>query len=162
MSPMYTLAQNCFLGVVVWLGNNLAPSTKRGVGMAIHISLGNLAGAIASGVCREDAPHYTLGHTYPTTRTINRIIPSIYYFLVAFLFLTRHLFAIIADSVVIGFVCMGMILTPVTAFCTRVSMHVAIRRRSRGKMCSDRTASRSFLGYNTGRLISGIRFDRVM
>ncbi|KAH9029003.1 MFS general substrate transporter [Lactarius pseudohatsudake] len=52
-----------FPGVVSWLGNNLAGQYKRGVGMALHIGLGNLSGAIASNVFRtQDAPRYILGH----------------------------------------------------------------------------------------------------
>ncbi|EKM57338.1 uncharacterized protein PHACADRAFT_160834 [Phanerochaete carnosa HHB-10118-sp] len=52
-----------FPGVVAWLGNNLAGQYKRGVGMALHIGIGNFAGAIASNIYREqDAPRYILGH----------------------------------------------------------------------------------------------------
>ncbi|THH12739.1 hypothetical protein EW146_g7411 [Bondarzewia mesenterica] len=52
-----------FPGVVSWLGNNLAGQYKRGVGMAIHIGMGNFAGAIASNVFRaQDSPRYILGH----------------------------------------------------------------------------------------------------
>ncbi|KAI0260071.1 MFS general substrate transporter [Gloeopeniophorella convolvens] len=52
-----------FPGVVCWLGNNLAGQYKRGVGMALHIGIGNFAGAIASNVFRsQDAPRYVLGH----------------------------------------------------------------------------------------------------
>ncbi|KAI8996642.1 MFS general substrate transporter [Trametes punicea] len=52
-----------FPGVVAWLGNNLAGHYKRGVGMALHIGIGNFAGAIASNIYRsQDAPHYVLGH----------------------------------------------------------------------------------------------------
>ncbi|KAI9056478.1 MFS general substrate transporter [Trametes sanguinea] len=52
-----------FPGVVAWLGNNLAGHYKRGVGMALHIGIGNFAGAIASNIYRsQDAPRYILGH----------------------------------------------------------------------------------------------------
>lgn len=52
-----------FPGVVAWLGNNLAGQYKRGVGMALHIGIGNFAGAIASNIFRtQDAPRYILGH----------------------------------------------------------------------------------------------------
>ncbi|KAF8585716.1 MFS general substrate transporter [Ramaria rubella] len=52
-----------FPGVVVWLGNNLCGQYKRGVGMALHIGVGNFAGAIASNIFRtQDAPRYILGH----------------------------------------------------------------------------------------------------
>ncbi|KZV75075.1 MFS general substrate transporter [Peniophora sp. CONT] len=52
-----------FPGTVAWLGNNLSGQYKRGVGMAVQIGIGNLAGAIASNVYRtQDAPRYILGH----------------------------------------------------------------------------------------------------
>ena len=48
---------------ITWLSNNLAGSYKRAVGMGIQISVGNLAGAMASNFYRaEDAPRYILGH----------------------------------------------------------------------------------------------------
>ena len=47
------------------LGNNLAGHYKRGVGMALHIGIGNFGGAIASNIYRsQDAPRYILGRTY--------------------------------------------------------------------------------------------------
>ncbi|TCD71732.1 hypothetical protein EIP91_005498 [Steccherinum ochraceum] len=52
-----------FPGIVCWLGNNLAGQYKRGVGMALHIGIGNFSGAIASNIYRsQDAPRYVLGH----------------------------------------------------------------------------------------------------
>ncbi|THH07739.1 hypothetical protein EW145_g3188 [Phellinidium pouzarii] len=52
-----------FSGVVSWLGNNLAGQYKRGAGMALHIGIGNFAGAIASNIYRnQDEPRYILGH----------------------------------------------------------------------------------------------------
>lgn len=52
-----------FPGVVSWLGNNLAGQYKRGVGMALHIGIGNFSGAIASNVFRsQDAPRFIIGH----------------------------------------------------------------------------------------------------
>ncbi|KAL4251559.1 MFS transporter superfamily protein [Abortiporus biennis] len=52
-----------FPGVIAWLGNNLAGQYKRGVGMALHIGIGNFAGAIASNIYRsQDAPRYLIGH----------------------------------------------------------------------------------------------------
>lgn len=38
------------IGLVSWVGNNLAPSWKRAVGMALLISMGNLGGAVGSNV----------------------------------------------------------------------------------------------------------------
>ncbi|KAF8303430.1 MFS general substrate transporter [Clavulina sp. PMI_390] len=56
-------AYSAFSGVVTWLGNNLAPSVKRGVGMALQIGIGNFGGAISSSVYRsKDAPRYILGN----------------------------------------------------------------------------------------------------
>lgn len=46
-----------------WIGNNLAPSWKRAVGMALLISVGNLGGAIGSNIfLAKQAPHYWLGY----------------------------------------------------------------------------------------------------
>ncbi|KAH8703055.1 MFS nicotinic acid transporter Tna1 [Talaromyces proteolyticus] len=52
-----------FPGNVTWLSNNLAGGYKRAAGMAIHIGIGNLGGAMASNFYRtQDAPKYILGH----------------------------------------------------------------------------------------------------
>jgi len=52
-----------FPAIVAWLGNNLAGQYKRGVGMALHIGIGNFSGAIASNIYRtQDAPRFLLGH----------------------------------------------------------------------------------------------------
>jgi len=48
---------------VAWNGNNIGGSTKRGVGIAMHVGFGNLGGAIAGFIYRkQDAPHYRTGH----------------------------------------------------------------------------------------------------
>ncbi|KAK4502735.1 hypothetical protein PRZ48_006161 [Zasmidium cellare] len=48
---------------LTWLSNNLAGSYKRAIGVAIQISMGNMAGAMASNFYRKkDAPRYILGH----------------------------------------------------------------------------------------------------
>ncbi|KAJ3916174.1 MFS general substrate transporter [Lentinula edodes] len=50
-------------GIVVWLSNNLSGQYKRGIGMALHIGIGNLSGVIASNIFRmQDKPRYILGH----------------------------------------------------------------------------------------------------
>jgi len=50
-------------GVISWLGNNLSGQYKRGVGMALHIGIGNFSGAIASNIYRtRDHPRYIYGH----------------------------------------------------------------------------------------------------
>lgn len=47
----------------MWLSNNLSGQTKRGVGSAMQIGIGNFGGLVASNIYRaQDAPHYTLGH----------------------------------------------------------------------------------------------------
>ncbi|KAE9396024.1 MFS general substrate transporter [Gymnopus androsaceus JB14] len=52
-----------FPGVVAWLSNNLSGQYKRGVGMALHIGIGNFSGAIASNIFRaQDKPRFILGH----------------------------------------------------------------------------------------------------
>ncbi|KXN86764.1 hypothetical protein AN958_09624 [Leucoagaricus sp. SymC.cos] len=52
-----------FPGVVAWLGNNLAGQYKRGIGMAMHIGIGNFSGAIASNIYRSrDSPRFIIGH----------------------------------------------------------------------------------------------------
>ncbi|KAH8162179.1 hypothetical protein CIB48_g6072 [Xylaria polymorpha] len=53
------------VGILAWVGNNLAPSWKRAVGMALLISLGNLGGAIGSNIFLEaQKPHYPLGYGF--------------------------------------------------------------------------------------------------
>lgn len=49
--------------VVTWLTNNLSGSTKRGVGSAFQIGIGNLGALVSSNVYRtKDSPKYHLGH----------------------------------------------------------------------------------------------------
>ena len=48
---------------VAWNGNNIGGSTKRGVGIAMHVGFGNLGGTIAAFAYRStDAPRYFSGH----------------------------------------------------------------------------------------------------
>ncbi|TGZ77276.1 MFS general substrate transporter [Ascodesmis nigricans] len=48
---------------VAWNGNNIGGSTKRAVGIAMHVGFGNLGGAIAGFAYRKtDAPRYFQGH----------------------------------------------------------------------------------------------------
>lgn len=47
------------------LGNNLSGQYKRGVGMALHIGIGNFSGAIASNIYRtQDSPRFKLGRKF--------------------------------------------------------------------------------------------------
>ena len=51
------------ISLLSWIGNNLAPSWKRAVGMALLISIGNLGGAVGSNIfLSEQAPKYPLGY----------------------------------------------------------------------------------------------------
>ncbi|KAG0702239.1 hypothetical protein DFH29DRAFT_508189 [Suillus ampliporus] len=51
------------LGVISWLGNNLAGQSKKGVGMALQIGIGNFSGAISAVIYRsQDSPRFILGH----------------------------------------------------------------------------------------------------
>jgi hypothetical protein len=48
---------------IAWNGNNIGGSTKRGVGMAMHVAFGNLGGIIAAYIYRStDGPKFTSGH----------------------------------------------------------------------------------------------------
>jgi len=50
-------------GIIAWLGNNLCGQSKRCVGMAIQISIANIAGIIASLIYNtQDSPRYLIGH----------------------------------------------------------------------------------------------------
>ena len=47
---------------VAWVGNNLAPASRRAVGLALNISVGNLGGIMGSYMFFEsDAPSYNIG-----------------------------------------------------------------------------------------------------
>ncbi|KAF8439207.1 major facilitator superfamily domain-containing protein [Terfezia claveryi] len=48
---------------VAWNGNNIGGSTKRGVGIAMHVGFGNLGGVIAAFTYRtKEKPRYLSGH----------------------------------------------------------------------------------------------------
>lgn len=51
-----------FTCLVSWIGNSLAPSSKRAVGMALLISVGNMGGIMGSNIyLQREAPKYTTG-----------------------------------------------------------------------------------------------------
>ncbi|KIW46496.1 uncharacterized protein PV06_02165 [Exophiala oligosperma] len=51
------------IGCLSWVGNNIAPTWKRAIGMALLISIGNLGGAVGSNIfLAKQAPHYWLGY----------------------------------------------------------------------------------------------------
>src|SRR5438045_6604486 len=48
---------------VAWNGNNIGGSTKRGVGIAMHVGFGNLGGAIAAFLFQaQQGPRYYQGY----------------------------------------------------------------------------------------------------
>ncbi len=63
---MFLLASGSYAGLatsVAWLSNNLSGQTRRGVGSAMQIGVGNFGGLVASNVYRsKDAPRFILGH----------------------------------------------------------------------------------------------------
>ncbi|KAF2167190.1 hypothetical protein M409DRAFT_66224 [Zasmidium cellare ATCC 36951] len=53
------------IGILSWIGNNLAPSRKRAIGMGLLISIGNTGGLIGSNIFQEhQAPNYWLGYGF--------------------------------------------------------------------------------------------------
>ncbi|KAH8818678.1 major facilitator superfamily transporter [Flagelloscypha sp. PMI_526] len=61
---------------VAWNGNNIGGSTKRGVGIAMHVGFGNLGGAISGFIYQsKNAPRYLPGHgTLIGTVTMSTIL----------------------------------------------------------------------------------------
>ena len=56
---IYTNTPQC----TAWNGNNIGGSTKRSVGMAMQVGIGNLGGTIASYIfLPRDSPQYRPGH----------------------------------------------------------------------------------------------------
>lgn len=52
-----------FPGMITWCSNNLAPSGKRAIAMALHIGMGSFGGAMGANFYRpQDKPLYRLGH----------------------------------------------------------------------------------------------------
>ncbi|KIX03060.1 uncharacterized protein Z518_06610 [Rhinocladiella mackenziei CBS 650.93] len=65
------------IGCLSWVGNNLAPTWKRAVGMALLISIGNMGGAIGSNIfLAEQAPHYWLGYGIGTGMVAAAIVST--------------------------------------------------------------------------------------
>lgn len=66
------------IGLVSWVGNNLAPSWKRAVGMALLICMGNLGGAVGSNIYLEkQKPHYWLGFGFGLGVSIAAILATV-------------------------------------------------------------------------------------
>lgn len=58
-SGIYANVPQC----TAWNGNNVGGSTKRSVGMAMQVGIGNLGGTISAYIfLPKDAPHYRHGH----------------------------------------------------------------------------------------------------
>ncbi|KAL5362166.1 MFS general substrate transporter [Aspergillus floccosus] len=63
---------------VTWLSNNLAGSYKRAAGMALHIGIGNFAGAMSSNFYREqDSPQFVLGHSLELGFAVAALIAAV-------------------------------------------------------------------------------------
>ncbi|KAL4895722.1 major facilitator superfamily domain-containing protein [Aspergillus ambiguus] len=63
---------------VTWLSNNLAGSYKRAAGMALHIGIGNFAGAMSSNFYREqDSPRFILGHSLELGFAVASLIAAV-------------------------------------------------------------------------------------
>jgi hypothetical protein len=78
------------------LGNNLSGQYKRGVGMALHIGIGNFSAAIASNIYRtRDEPRYVLGRE--SSRCMSAWVLGLYLF---------------ADGLEMMFVGIGLIALP--------------------------------------------------
>lgn len=53
------------IGCVTWVGNNLAPSWKRAIGIATLMTWGSLGGAVGSNIfLQRQAPRYQLGYGF--------------------------------------------------------------------------------------------------
>lgn len=74
------------VGCISWVGNNLAPSFKRAIGVALLISVGNLGGAVGSNILEEQSPNYWLGYGF-----LAGIIASATVSTITLLFATKHI-----------------------------------------------------------------------
>lgn len=63
---------------MAWSANNLSPSWKRAVGVAILTSVGNLGGAIGSNIFMESQkPTYHIGYAISLTIVVLAIISTL-------------------------------------------------------------------------------------
>lgn len=66
------------IGCISWIANNLAPSYKRAIGMAILMSFGNLGGAVGSNIfLQNQAPHYWLGYGFSIGVMLAAVVSTI-------------------------------------------------------------------------------------
>lgn len=64
-----------FICLVSWIGNNLAPSSKRAIGMALLISIGNMGGIMGSNIyLAREAPKYRTGFSVSLAMSLLSII----------------------------------------------------------------------------------------
>jgi hypothetical protein len=67
-----------FTCLVSWIGNSLAPSSKRAVGMALLISVGNMGGIMGSNIyLAREAPKYTTGFAASLSMCFAAIVMTI-------------------------------------------------------------------------------------
>lgn len=66
-----------FISIVCIVGNNLAPSSKRAVGMALLISVGNMGGICGSNIyIAREAPNYTTGFSVSLAMCVCGIVAA--------------------------------------------------------------------------------------
>lgn len=64
--------------MIVWTANNLAPSWRRALGIAIIVCIGNCGGAIGySTLIESEAPKYTVGYAVCLGASILAIAGSV-------------------------------------------------------------------------------------
>ncbi|CAI7645525.1 unnamed protein product [Penicillium pancosmium] len=78
---LFCIPAGCYpplVGVMAWSANNLAPSWKRAVGVAVLTSVGNLGGAIGSNIFMESQkPSYHIGYAISLTIVVLSIISTL-------------------------------------------------------------------------------------
>lgn len=75
---LFLIPAGCSPGVitlVTWVANNVAPTSKRAIGLAMAFTMGNLGGAVGSNIYLvEEAPRYWTGYGVSLTCTTVAII----------------------------------------------------------------------------------------
>lgn len=78
---LFCIPAGCYpplVGVMAWSANNLSPSWKRAVGVAVLTSVGNLGGAIGSNIFMESQkPSYHIGYAISLTIVVLSIISTL-------------------------------------------------------------------------------------
>ncbi|KAJ9501193.1 hypothetical protein H2202_002987 [Exophiala xenobiotica] len=66
------------MGIIAWVANNLAPSWKRAIGMAMLCSIGSLGSAIGSNLfLQEQKPRYWLGYGFCAGTVLSSILATL-------------------------------------------------------------------------------------